>query len=1119
MSALKYYTHSCRECKLTFRLLIKPDQEELFKIRCPDCRARVWLDNRDGGLGTLKRKRLLSRPIRQYYLKPGVDYIDPEPEPPPPLELTNQIDGFESNVTGSAEAKAPLNLIDPTAAAVGAQVPANDFDDSDQCAETNETETPEDRPGFFQRLAAKVLRMKLQLQGHLGAAAAQLYLARYTILQNVASRTNTLRSVFRAGFDSVRARTGATIELLRRSVFAFFKNTHDGFLAVCAWSYAKLSALLTGLKVYGRSLNLRASRSRRFVSVRWGDLGPAIRRRLEYSQLFPRVVFERVSDAGLSILDNFQGRLEAFADSENSSSRSNRYGRRLEQIRRVLWPDNISRPVLLGAYVTGPIAILALYIAASFLFPVLALPETFAVFEARLQPLQPNRILDRDGALLAELFARKTSNIQLAATGSESSAQSEFPDTLKQKLLFVEDETFYEHGGIRPLAILRAFFRNIMAGRYVEGGSTITQQVARVALRNRNRSLTRKFQEAVLCRQLEEHLSKDEILTAYINHVYMGHGAYGMQVAAGFFFDRPLTELNFAEELMLVTVLPAPTEFSPLRNPARLEQRMDLLYNRMVREDFRRIPADRYRHQKNQLFAGLLDQSPNQSVFASRTNHAPYVAEYVRMTLRAMARKYEQVKPAVVSAAALFTSGENATIAPPTRRKSRRKAAPPSLSNLSAAHIAELFQTGVTIQTSIDPALQLAATAETPKYIGDINPRYPPYQIVDGKPVRRTGLRESLAREYSNARLGLQIMGLPAPISKTPHLQAAAIGIEPRTGAVLFMQGGAGFRAGNQLNHAISMRRQTGSAIKPFVYSAAIESGRASPATILDDKPYPKDGPGPKEDPEWKPRNYKDDYHGKVSVRFALQKSLNIPAIELARRTGMSRLALQFQKFFFPNEKVFRARFRRDLTVAIGSLEMSPLEMAVAYTAFGNNGVIRRPHLIQKIVARDGTVLFSREQRPAFDEFNLKIPEKRRVLSGDVAHVMASLLKDSARRGGAGYWSRFTLGKTGTSNQYRDAWFVGVLPGVSAAVWVGYDQPTNSMGRATGSAVAGPLWARIIGTGMRNRSPGEFRFDPQGVYHTVCTKSGGRATAQCLHTKKEIFARAHPPGKCWKHGE
>ena len=1112
MSAPKFFTHTCRKCNLTFRLLLRPDRPELFRMRCPDCRTRVLLDNRDAGLVTLQRRRLLSRPIREYELKPGIDYVDPNPEPPPPLELADPAIFASAHAGPSSpemiasqepalEKPASQNaaLEEPTPQEPALQISALHIPTVEISAP--QTARPvSDKPGRLHRLATWFSALRVRVRGSLDAAASLVYLTRYTVRSRARLFTESVLQALRGALRGLLTFGRAALEKTRAAVFAVFIAAATKIADAIAWLRESFSDGTDRLRVYTRSVLLRGRNARRVFTARFGDLGPAIARRLDRSRFyFPGALLERVSDASLFVRDAARLRFANWRD-------------RVHDARRILWPERLPRRVLVGAYVGGPIVLFVVYLGASFVFPVLALPESIEVLQARLQPLQPNRILDREGGLVAELFARKTSDSHLVPAPGTA---VDFPTSLRDKLLFVEDETFYEHGGVRPLAIVRAFFRNVAAGRYVEGGSTITQQVARMALRKHNRSLTRKFQEAVLCRQLELRLTKNEILNAYVNHVYMGHGAYGMQVAAEFFFNRPLTELNFAEELMLVTVLPAPTEYSPLRNPARLEQRMDLLYNRMVRENFARVPANEYRHQKNMLFAGMQEQSPNQSVFASRTNHAPYVAEYVRVTLNRLVRELAREQTASSGIFSLPMSQ------PPVSAHARRPRSEQAAGRIQIdpRYAAELFETGVTIHTSIDPALQRAATEETPRWIGDINPNYPPYEVVDGKPVRPTGLRESLLREYSDTRLGLQILGAPAPVAQTAHLQAAAIGVEPATGAVLFMQGGAGFRAGNQLNHAIAMRRQTGSAIKPFVYSAGIESGRVTAATILKDEPFPEDGPGPEEDPEWKPHNYRDDYHGKVSVRFALEKSLNIPAIQIAQRTGMSRLALQFQKVFFPTEEVFRARFRRDLTVAIGSLEMSPLEMAVAYTAFGNNGVVRRPYLIERIVARDGTVLFARGQdRQSFDEFELRIPEERRVLPGDVAHVMASLLKDSAKRGGAGYWSRYALGKTGTSNNYRDAWFVGVLPGVSAAVWIGYDDPANSMGRATGAAVAGPLWARIIASGLYGRSPGEFHFDPHGVYHEVCTKTGGLATPRCPHTRRELFTREHPPGRCWQHG-
>ncbi len=1042
MSSARFYTHECRDCGLTFRLIIFVHKRGHLRTRCPDCKTKVLFDNTDGGLETLKRTRLLSRPIRQYYLKPGIDYI-PEPEPSPPEPEPVALDApaimTEALPPKPTEISAPAEVSTP-------MEPAN--------------ARPKPRQRLLQRFYLRRMRA-LRRQREILAVFFAGVSARWGVRKERAQRF----------FRRVRESTTSFFHTLRYNItegwsarMAMFTRRRERFPYTPRESRESIGERLRALaeRTFGPlqrrgssfvrscrdALTIVADRVRFFfggIGRRIVQFGERLRRRSRRASqpTSALVAVPALTAASAATFSKPGGRLASILQRIGAA------------LRPIFLPD-IPTHYLITAYLCAPLLLLMLYGTASYFFPPLALPESTTALEGRLAPVQPNRILDRSGELLAELFFRKTSDVR----------PGELPDTLRRKIVFIEDESFYDHGGFRPLAIGRAFGRNIVAGRYVEGGSTITQQVARIALRNHERSLLRKFQEAVLAAHLERRLSKAEILNSYVNHVYLGHGAYGFEVAAEFYFHRPLNDLNFTEELMLVTLLPGPEEYSPLRNPALLEQRMDLLYNRMVREDFLHPPAQLYREQKNTLFAGF-DQPPSLNVFADRVNRAPYVAEYVRLNLVKLLGRAVQ------------------------------------------------YDSGLVIHTTIDGAMQDAAVRETVRFINEIAPRYPPYRIDEnGKPVRKRSYG-GLVESFEEARLGLEVLGVNLPRSRKARLQAAAVGIDPETGGVLFLQGGSGFGTDNQLNRAVTMRRQTGSAIKPIIFSAGVESGRISPASIIEDEAFPEDGPGLPEDPEWKPRNYKDRYHGKVTARYALAKSLNVPSVKIGSRVGMSRIADHFRKFFFPNEQVFANRFRRDLTVAIGSLEMSPLEMAAAYAAFGNNGVIHRPHLIERIESADGELLFSGTGR---DEFSLRVPEERTAISGDVAHVMASLLRDSAKMGGTYYsnGSQF-LGKTGTSNANRDAWFVGVVPGLSAAVWVGYDNPANSMGRATGASTAGPLWGRIVSRGYRVGGK-RFHFDPHGVYRTVCVKTGHLARAQCPHKRDEIFPRNVKPPRCERHG-
>lgn len=673
---------------------------------------------------------------------------------------------------------------------------------------------------------------------------------------------------------------------------------------------------------------------------------------------------------------------------------------------------------------------------------------------ARIQGVAPNLILDRNGRVLAELFATKTGNLKA----------DQIPRSIKEKLVFVEDKHFYDHGGVHWPSVVRAFTRNLVSGGYSQGGSTLTQQLSRILLNDRSRTIFRKLRELNLAYVLEGRLKKDAILSAYINHVYLGHGAVGIETAADFYFGKKIDKLTFVEELILVSLPSAPERYSPLRNPRVLTAKLDAIFDRMEAEKFPHPTRTEFNAMKADVFRGL-NRSPAESIFGSRHDDAPYVSEYVRLQIRkVLGKEYE-------------------------------------------------YGAGLRIETTIDPHMQRVVRRESQSHIQAASKWIRPKRMLDGHIVVEKDERRDLRAEYMDASgLGL-LFGLPIPRRFVPTLQTASIGIDPKSGDVLFLQGGVEFKSGNQLNRAIDMRRQTGSSIKPIVYSAAIESGKLTVASRLDDTPiYAKRKDKRAGRPDyWLPGNISGVYEGTVSVRRALAHSKNIPAIRVAQATGLPRLAEQFRKFFFVSDGEFQSRFRYDETIAIGSLEMSPLEMASAFSAFANNGVIRRPRLIRRIVDPSGRVLYDAKDK---DAFGLGVPEERRVLPGDVAEVMASLMHDSARRGGVGRGGLYAgtfIGKTGTTNELRDAWFAGVTPRVAAVVWVGYDDPAYSLYRATGSSVAGPLWGRIIKSA--GAAGGHFSFHPRAARATICIDSGLRPSNYCPNArrKEELFALGHVP--------
>lgn len=683
-------------------------------------------------------------------------------------------------------------------------------------------------------------------------------------------------------------------------------------------------------------------------------------------------------------------------------------------------------------------------------FPSLYLSESPESYLAKLKGQKTNRIIGRNGNLIGELFRKKTGNIN-----SEN-----IPKDMAKTLIFVEDTDFYHHSGIKWSAISRAFVKNIFSFGYSQGGSTITQQLARILLSNREKNILRKLKETSLAYYLEDNLTKDEILAGYMSLVYLGHGSLGFDNAAIFYFDKPVETLTFFERLTLASLPSAPERYSPLRNPDLLEMKMSHIFERMQDASFEIPKSANFQKEISNLFLNL-NKSPGASIFGNRQNVAPWVSEHIRLHIKKILGADLQ------------------------------------------------YSSGLLIETTIDRKLQIQVNKEIKQHINEKAGHFPAVRMKDDKIVARFGNdeRSMIHKEFEKISIGPMLLGLSVPSLKRPLLQAAAVGIESKSGQIVFLQGGSNFGSNNQLNRVTNMRRQTGSSIKPVVYSAAIESGAVHAATMLEDRPIFVSG-GQSEKGYWLPGNYSGIYEGNISVRTALAKSQNIPAISVLRKAGLPRVSEQFKKFFFPIDKIFKLRYREDETVAIGSLEMSPLEMAAAYSAFGNNGSIIRPYLIKKISDSNGKVLY---QYNNYDEFNLNIPKERQVIRPDAAQIMVSIMRDSGKYGGVhrgGFRGSF-IGKTGTSNQYRDTWFAGATADITTVVWVGYDNPGYSMYHGTGAGLAGPLWGRI----MRHSLPvkGRFSFKPSAIKLRVCTDDGTRTLQGCKKIINELFLKEYLP--------
>lgn len=669
---------------------------------------------------------------------------------------------------------------------------------------------------------------------------------------------------------------------------------------------------------------------------------------------------------------------------------------------------------------------------------------------------QPTVIYDRDGKKVSEIFGKKTSNLEWDA----------YPENLKKMVLLVEDRSFFSHGGIHYSSVLRAFFVNVTSFRFKQGASTITQQLARILLNDREKSLGRKLKEAQLAYALESSLNKEQILLHYMNNVYLGHGAFGFASASDFYFGKKPKDLNVSEMIVLASLASAPNRFSPLKNPdlslGRVEAILKSLENDgALKEDLR--PSMR------ELYQAFNTRSPGETVYGNRKDDSPYVTEHVRKFLQTL---YPDTNIYESGGFSVYT-----TISQPVQAE---------LQKIVKAHVERIIKSGqVRRNRLIDPGKDSESNPFR-NLVADISPALELFIDTDRF----------------------------ASTNGDSGLQAAVVAVDPQTGDILLMHGGTEFKSDNQFSRATGMYRQTGSTIKPILYAEAIDSGMANPATRILDAPliYRNSVSN------WMPENIGNQYDGDISLRVALAKSKNTAAVQIAEKLGLGEISETFERFFFPEEKVLKNRFRRDLSLALGSLELSPLEMASAYSAFANDGNIVRPHLIEKVVDRAGNVVFQRKDQ---DEFNLKWPQTRKAISPPTAEIMVDLLHGSANHAGVrntGYKGE-VAGKTGTTNEYRDAWFVGVRPGISMAVWLGYDSPSFGMGQsALGGTIAAPLWGTIAklfdsAESGDKEEKRKYQFSQRAVTMAICPESGKLPGPDCPKKTNEIFHPSYIPSE------
>ncbi len=572
------------------------------------------------------------------------------------------------------------------------------------------------------------------------------------------------------------------------------------------------------------------------------------------------------------------------------------------------------------------------------------------IVNVKMLPL-PTKVYSADGKLIAKFGLQNRIPVKL----------SQVSPWMRYAILAAEDARFYEHGAIDIVGIMRALMVDVIKGKIVQGGSTITQQLVKNIYLTPSRTIKRKLKEIILAYRLERELSKNKILELYLNTVYFGEGAWGIEAAARTYFDTHASNLTIAQSALLAGLVAAPSYYNPYKHPKRARQRTIYVLKRMYENHF--ITLKQFQEAMN---ANIYLKKPSKNLFGLII--APYFTDYVRTWL-------------------IDHFGEEV-----------------------------VYKSGLKVYTTLDTRLQRYAFISVKSGILSIKKKY------DG-------------------------------------LQAALIAMDPKTGYIRALIGGFDYSK-SQFNRALQAERQPGSSFKPIIYLTALTEGYLPDDTIAD-RPIVFRFNGK----EWRPQNYERVFHGTVTLMYALVHSVNVATINLLNAVGIGNVIRMAHQLGIEEE------IPHNLSIALGSLSVKPIEMVRAYAAFDNYGLLPKPIFITKIVNKYGKVIYTAK------------PQLKRVFDTVDGFILTGMLRNVILYGtgrAARVIKRPLAGKTGTTNNYRDAWFIGYSPSLVCGVWVGYDDNRMIFKGATGARAALPIWIKFMSLALDDKPIETFPI-PQGV--------------------------------------
>jgi len=632
----------------------------------------------------------------------------------------------------------------------------------------------------------------------------------------------------------------------------------------------------------------------------------------------------------------------------------------------------------------------------------------------------------------------------------------DFAPVLRDALVSIEDKDFYRHSGINFFRIAGAAYRDIESGGKVQGASTLTMQLARNLFLSPDRSFHRKVQEALLAVQIERRFTKPQIFTLYANQIFLGHGVYGFEAASEFYFGKPARQLTLPEAALLAGMPKGPQVYSPINHPDRAVKRRNLVINAMLEDG--KITAAQAAEARSSAVILHLQNDPN--------SLAPYFVEEIR---RYLETKYgaDQVHEGGLK---VYT----------TLDVDLQKAASQAVLDGLAAyerrhgwkgHLENVVAEGVALDKyqhpdwDEEPELNGYVHAlVTSSGIGIATLKFGRYSAALGQAdVSWTqGKMQDLLRagDICYVRiLSLSTNGSArVSLEQDSGAQGAIVAIDNATGGIKAMMGGRDFSE-SKFDRATQALRQVGSSFKPYVYTAVIDRGGSPDDTILDEPVTFETGSGP-----YSPHNYDEKFEGIISLRRALAQSRNIPALKLASKIGIKTVIEYAERFGIT------ARLPPYLPVALGSAEITLMEQTSAYSVFPDDGVRVTPRYITKVTDYEGRVL----------EENY--PEVKDVISARTARIMTAMLREVVLHGTAAAAAKMPFpiaGKTGTTNDFTDAWFVGFSPAITCGVWMGFDEKKTLGAKETGAHAALPIWMNFMSVALAGKDPGQFAPAPE----------------------------------------